>query len=149
MSKRLEKQPQGLKPGVSEIAYGTAEAVPLQRIEIIGRLSSLLAGREAVICLKTRGQVLTSFGERSFRVVSRKFVTRLAKGNRRFFAHHPRTEERSGPRSLKMTPALMFGTSGTTRWCLRNSWQDEREATADSSLTTPERKNVRGPVLSE
>jgi len=36
-----------------------------------------------------------------------------ALGNGRFFAHHPRTEERSGPRSLRMTPSFMFGSSGT------------------------------------
>src|ERR1700721_226955 len=87
---------------------------PFKESRLLASVSSLSAGREVVPRLKTREQVSTSFGNRSFRVVSRKFVARLARGNRRFFAHHPRTGERSGPRSLRMTPSIMFGTSGTT-----------------------------------
>jgi hypothetical protein len=36
-------------------------------------------------------------------VVSQKFITELRKGKSRFFAHHPQTEKRLGPRSLRMT----------------------------------------------
>jgi hypothetical protein len=36
-STRLEKQPEGLKPRISAIVYGTAKAVPLQRIKVIGQ----------------------------------------------------------------------------------------------------------------
>ena len=43
----------------------------------------------------------------------------------------------------------LIGHAPILVWCRGNSWHDQRRATADSSLTTPERKNVRGPVRSE
>src|SRR5271165_6829636 len=46
-------------------------------------------------------------------VASQKFLSESGECKSRFFAHHPQTEKRLGPRSLRMTAAIMLGESGT------------------------------------
>jgi hypothetical protein len=49
-------------------------------------------------------------------VMPGKFVIESReKSNRRFFAYHPRTEKRPGPRALRMTLVILMRTSNSGR----------------------------------
>jgi hypothetical protein len=62
------------------------------------------------------------------RVLSQKFLPEIRRYKSRFFAHHPRTEKRSGPRSLRMTVAILSGSFGTRKDSgnfVRKFWDSE------------------------
>jgi len=44
--------------------------------------------------------------------MTKRPITRARRSKSRFFAHHPRTEKRSGPLSLRMTSAVLFVNFG-------------------------------------
>jgi hypothetical protein len=87
---------------------------------------------------RVKDTTLAGSGLAGTRVGSQKFVARSASGNRRFFAHHPRTEERSGPRSLRMTPLLCLALPGhharfAIFWIQRNPWGAGPERAAEAA----------------